>query len=174
MSRARNHAARTVESARVDAIIVFSHGSVLCGAERNLLALAQRMRDRGDAAIVEVGFLNYTEPSFAVAVDRCVAQGATRIVIAPYFLISGKFVVQDLPKVIEEARAKHGGVAFATAGVIGFHEEMADAILASAAGAREPGAWLDDMTDNSDWCRENPKCPLYGSRVCRAHTEVRA
>lgn len=158
----------------MDAIIVFSHGSVLCGAERNLLELARSMRVRGDAAIVEVGFLNYTEPSFATAVQRCVSQGATRIVIAPYFLIEGKFVVSDLPRVLAEAKTTWRDIEFVTAAVIGFHHELADAVLASAAGARDPGAWLGDVVDNREWCRENPKCPLYGSRVCRSHTEVHA
>lgn len=132
------------------------------------------MRERRDAEIVEVGFLNYTEPLFATAVERCVSQGATRIVIAPYFLIEGKFVVSDLPKVLAEAKATWRDLEFVTAGVIGFHPELADAVLASAAGARDPAAWLEDMVDNSEWCRENPKCPLYGSRVCRSHTEVTA
>jgi sirohydrochlorin ferrochelatase len=158
----------------VDAIIVFSHGSVLCGAEQNLLRIARQMRDRGDAAVVEVGFLNYTEPSFATAVARCAAAGASRITIAPYFLIEGKFVVQDLPKVLTDANNAYPAIEFVVAGVIGRHEALADAILDSAASAREPGAWLDEMTDNTDWCRENPKCPLYGSRVCRTHTAVQA
>lgn len=151
----------------VDAILLFSHGSVLCGAERNLLELAARMRAEGETAIVEVGFLNYTEPLFATAVERCVAQGATRIVVAPYFLIAGKFVVQDLPDVIAAARASHPEVTFDVAGVIGFHPALADAVLASAAGARPIGAWQDAVLTAAESCREHPKCPLHGSDVCR-------
>ncbi|MEA2489066.1 MAG: sirohydrochlorin cobaltochelatase [Acidobacteriota bacterium] len=150
-----------------DAILLFSHGSVLCGAERNLLALAARMRARGDAAIVEVGFLNYTEPLFATAVSRCVAQGATRIVIAPYFLVSGKFVVQELPAVIDAARAEHPGVTFVVGDVIGFHPALAEAILSSAASARPTAAWREELRIAGESCRENPKCPLHGSAVCK-------
>jgi sirohydrochlorin cobaltochelatase len=158
----------------LDAILIFSHGSVLCGAEQNLLALAQRMRERGDAAIVEVGFLNYTEPSFETAVQRCAGLGATRILIAPYFLIAGKFVVQDLPRHIETAKEAHPGIEFVTADAIGFHDAMADAILASALTARDPGAWLDAIVSNEEWCRENHKCPMYGSTRCKAGLQVRA
>jgi sirohydrochlorin ferrochelatase len=151
----------------VEAILLFSHGSVLCGAERNLLELAARMRERGDAPIVEVGFLNYTEPLFATAVTRCVAQGATRIAIAPYFLVSGKFVVDELPAVIEAARAEHPSVEFAIGEVIGFHPALADAILASAAAARPVAAWREELRVAGESCRENPKCPLHGSAVCK-------
>lgn len=153
----------------MQAILLFSHGSVLCGAEQNLLELAARMRSRGDAPIVEVGFLNYTEPTFAHAVDRCLEAGARRIVIAPYFLIAGKFVTEDLARTVETERAKHPSIDFAVAEVIGFHESLADAVLASAGEARPPRAWRDTMRHASAYCREHPKCPLYGTDVCRVH-----
>lgn len=152
----------------MEAILLFSHGSVLCGAERNLLEMAARMRARGDAGIVEVGFLNYTEPELLAAVDRCVEQGATRIVIAPYFLVSGKFVVHDLPAKIAEAKERHPSIDFVTADVIGFHPALADAILASAASARAPHEWRDEAKHAAERCRQHPKCPLYKSEVCRA------
>jgi sirohydrochlorin ferrochelatase len=152
------------------AILLFSHGSVLCGAEQNLLELAARMRSRGDAPIVEVGFLNYTGPTFAQAVARCLEAGARRIVVAPYFLIAGKFVQEDLARTIAEETAEHAGIEFAVADVIGFHESLADAVLASADEARPPRAWRDTMRHASAYCREHPKCPLYGTDVCRIHT----
>ncbi len=155
-------------------IILFSHGSVLCGAERNLLELATRMRERGDAPIVEVAFLNYTAPDLDTAVERCVVQGATRIVIAPYFLIAGKFVVDDLPAAIASVKSEYPQVTFATAGVIGFHPALAQAVLASAAVARPPAEWGSAIGDHRAWCREQPKCPLYGSAVCRVRVEVPA
>ena len=83
-----------------DALILFSHGSVLCGAGQNLFELARFMQARGDAPIVEVGFLNYSEPPFADAFRRCVERGATQITVVPYFLVAGKFVKDDLPKQI--------------------------------------------------------------------------
>jgi sirohydrochlorin cobaltochelatase len=156
----------------VDAIILFSHGSVLCGAERNLLALAGQMRAAGDAPIVEVGFLNYTEPSFASAVESCVAQGATRIIVAPYFLVAGKFVTRELPGEIEKVRADYPNTEFVIADVIGFHPALADAILASAAGARPPAEHTEALREAAAWCREDPTCPLFGSEVCRVKREV--
>ncbi|HXI12297.1 MAG TPA: CbiX/SirB N-terminal domain-containing protein [Thermoanaerobaculia bacterium] len=155
-------------------VILFSHGSVLCGAERNLLGLAGRMRERGEMPIVEVAFLNYTEPDFETAVGRCVEQGATKIVIAPYFLIAGKFVLADLPATINSVRPRYPHVTFSTVGVIGFHRALADAVIASASVARPPAAWEDAAVDNSAWCREQPKCPLFGSTLCRVRTEVPA
>lgn len=152
----------------MDAIVLFSHGSVLCGAERNLVEMAARLRERGAASIVEVGFLNYTEPTFLEAVDRCVTRGATRILVAPYFLISGKFVKQDLPGQIDQARARHPEIAFLVAGVIGDHPAMAEAVLAAAAHARPPHEWRAAAQEATRWCRQNPKCPLHQTEGCRA------
>lgn len=155
----------------MDAIILFSHGSVLCGAERNLLDLASRMRAE-DSSIVEVAFLNYTAPDFAEAVESCVRQGAGRIVVAPYFLIAGKFVKSDLPEAIAAAIERHPDLEFVVAEPIGFHLALADAILSSAAAAVPPAAHTDTLREASQWCRENPKCPLYGSDVCRVKAEA--
>ena len=88
-----------------DAIILFSHGSVLCGAGQNLLELARYMRERGNAPTVEPGYLNYSEPRFEETFRQCVAQGATRITIVPYFLVAGKFVKDDLPQQIAAMQA---------------------------------------------------------------------
>jgi sirohydrochlorin ferrochelatase len=156
----------------LDAIVLFSHGSVLCGSERNLFELAELMRRGGVAPIVEAGFLNYSEPPFVAAVQTCVDKGATRIVIAPYFLVAGKFVVKDLPEAIEQVRASQPDVEFATADVIGFHPALADAILASAAAARPPGEWHEALHQTSESCRENPSCPLYGTELCRVSAEA--
>src|SRR5207237_10459289 len=72
-----------------DGLILFSHGSVLCGAAETLREHAQRLADSGRWRRVEVGFLNYSEPRFAEAVRACARAAVRRIVVAPYFLIPG-------------------------------------------------------------------------------------
>ena len=153
------------------AILLFSHGSLLCGAGETLYALAERMRERGDAAIVEVGYLNYTEPAFEVAFERCVAAGATRIVIAPYFLIAGKFVKVDLPPRIAAMRRRHPALDVRVAEALRFHPLLADALLACAERAVPIAAWRHGLGTASRFCRADPRCPLYGSGRCAAPAE---
>ncbi len=151
-----------------DAIILFSHGSVLCGAGQNLAELAARMEARGDAAIVDVGYLNYTEPRFPETVRRCVERGAKRIAVVPYFLVAGKFVKEDLPSFVAAAREKYPDVEIRMADAICFHPTLADALLACADRAREPGAWRDTKAQAASYCRASARCPLYGSEDCPA------
>lgn len=150
------------------AIILFSHGSVLCGAGENLKALAKQMQERGDADIVEVGFLNYSQPPFEEAFARCVEKGATEIVIAPYFLVAGKFVKVDLPPKIEAMRAQFPHVRVLVAEAMRFHTHLADAILNCAARAQTPAQWRDILNTAPQFCRGSEECPLHGTEKCPA------
>ena len=153
----------------MDAIILFSHGSVLCGAAETLLSLARRMEARGDAQIVEVGFLNYSQPTFAQAFEKCVERGATRVLVAPYFLVAGYFVKVSLPPVIEPMRAKYPEVEVVVAEAMKTHELLAQAITSCAARAFEPSKWRDLWDNAPQFCRPHPQCPLFDTAKCPLH-----
>lgn len=150
----------------MDAVILFSHGSLLCGSGEALKLHAERLRERGVAPIVEIGYLNYTAPPFAETVEQCVARGASRVLVTPYFLVPGYFVKVDLPKAVDAARQAHHGVTFTIAEPIGFDERLADALIASAFKATQSEHWRDELKSASEHCLANPQCPLYGTPQC--------
>jgi sirohydrochlorin ferrochelatase len=151
------------------AILLFSHGSVLCGAGETLFALARRMESRGDAPIVEAGFLNYSEPTFEAAFEKCVTRGATHITIAPYFLIAGYFVKVSLPPKIAVMTECFPDVEVKVAEALKTHELLADAIVNCAERAQEPEKWRDILDTAPQFCRDNPQCPLNGTPKCPLH-----
>ena len=153
----------------MNAIILFSHGSVLCGAGETLFALAKRMEARGDAPIVEVGFLNYSDPTFADAFEKCVLRGATSITVAPYFLIAGYFVKVSLPPEIEPLIEKYPDIPVAVADAMKTHSLLADGIINCANRAFEPNKWRDSWENAPQFCRPHPKCPLYDTIKCPLH-----
>lgn len=150
----------------MDALILFSHGSLLCGAGEAADAHAARLRERGEYGFVAVGYLNYSEPLFADAVKAAAEAGATRVVVAPYFLISGYFITKSLPDVLEPVRMAHPNIEFVVAEALGYDERLADALLESALGARGPEAWREPLKRASLSCRPHPECPLYGTSAC--------
>jgi len=150
----------------MDALILFSHGSLLCGAGESLEAHAETLRKRGDFSPVAIGYLNYSEPTFADAVQICAEAGATRIVIAPYFLITGYFVTKSLPEKIAEAQTAHPGIEFVVAEAFNFHESLADALWESALSAKPSEAWREPLQAAASACRPSPDCPLYGTPAC--------
>jgi sirohydrochlorin cobaltochelatase len=150
----------------MNALILFSHGSLLCGAGEALDAHAARLRDRGDYDMVEVGYLNYSEPLFAETVRKVVAAGATRIIVVPYFLVSGYFVSKSLPETLEPVQAEHPDVTFVVAEALGYDESLADALLESALTAKTAEHWQEPLTRAARSCRPHPDCPLYGTAAC--------
>lgn len=152
----------------MQAILLFSHGSTLCGAGENLSRLAALMEARGDAAIVEVGYLNYSIPPFEDAFARCVERGATQITIAPYFLVAGYFVQVSLPPKIAAMQEQFPAIEVRVAQALTTHPALADAVLASAERAQKPEKWRDLLKIAPQFCRNNPQCPLFGSPKCPA------
>jgi sirohydrochlorin ferrochelatase len=150
----------------MDAVILFSHGSLLCGAGEALEAHARRLRESGDFAVVEPGYMNYSDPSFLEAVARCSAAGATRIIVAPYFLVPGYFVGHVMPDHLKAARAAFPDLTFVTGEAIGAHAALADAVIECATDTLGPGEWRADLAAAARSCRAHPDCPLHGTPSC--------
>lgn len=150
----------------MDALILFSHGSLLCGAGEALDAHAQRLRQLGQWDSVAVGYLNYSEPTFAECVAECAARGVTHITVLPFFLVPGYFVTHALPQQLECARAAHPELEFLVANALGYDTGLADALIASAQSPLGPDEWRDDLAAAARGCRARPDCPLYGTPNC--------
>jgi sirohydrochlorin cobaltochelatase len=119
------------------AVLLIGHGSLRPGSGASMIRLAARVREAGVAPIVEAGFLNYSRPRFAQALARCIAQGATEVVVQPYFLIPGKFVQVDLPRALKAFHAAHPAVALVLAAPFGDHHAMAELVLKRAAAVQQ-------------------------------------
>ncbi len=150
----------------MDALILFSHGSVLCGAGEALDAHAERLRQTGDWPLVGVGYMNYSEPTFAEAVAAVQAEGATRIVVLPFFLVPGYFVTQTLPKQLQAVQADYPALEFVVAEALGYDPGLADALIAGALNPLGPDQWRDDLQAAARGCRARPDCPLYATPSC--------
>jgi len=150
----------------MEALVLFSHGSLLCGAGEALDAHAARLRARGEFPLVEVGYMNYSEPTFAQAVAKCRAAGATHIRVLPFFLVPGYFVTTTLPKHIKQARLDFPDITFTVADALGTDERLADALLDSARAPLPLGEWRGDLASAARGCRARPDCPLYATPNC--------
>jgi sirohydrochlorin ferrochelatase len=137
---------------------------VLCGADRIVERHAANLRGPEWCA-VEVGFLNYSAPSFEVAVERCVDAGAKQIVVVPYFLVNGRFVTQDLPPRIASARTAFPQVEVTVADAILDAELMCEIVLQSAAAAVPLQAARVVNVREGD-CQLRADCPLYHTPAC--------
>jgi len=147
-------------------MVLLSHGSLLCGAGQTLAEHAERLRQTEKYAAIEVGYLNFSEPPFEDAIERCLLAGVRRIVVAPYFLVDGKYVTETIPQRLQEARARFPNVKFVLARSLSFDPLLADAVVEMAARARPPERWRDDMLAAPRYCLAREQCPLHSTIVC--------
>ena len=89
-----------------------------------MFQVADRLRERRIAPLVTAGFLNYSEPTLAECVAHCQAQGATDILVQPYFLISGTYVGEDLPRQVRSVIPQYPTLRFALAEALGAHPAL--------------------------------------------------
>ena len=73
--------------------------------------------------------MELAEPTIAQAFDRCVAQGATMVVVHPYFLAPGKHSTTDIPRMTADAAARHPGVRFHVTQPLGLDEKIAQLMI---------------------------------------------
>jgi sirohydrochlorin ferrochelatase len=119
-----------------EALLVMVHGSPRPIANNDMFAVVDVVRERGVYPIVEVGFMEINEPSIPEAIERCVAQGAERVLAVPYFLHTGNHVTDDLPTLLEQAQAQYPHVLFLMGDYLGHDPLLADVIAERTAALR--------------------------------------
>lgn len=119
-------------------LLLVAHGSRRADANQELLGLAATLaqRDSGYDA-VRGAFLELAEPSIPQGISDCVEAGATRVVVLPYFLTVGRHVAEDIPRIVDEARAAHPSVSIELAPYLGARPAMLDLLLDVARDSAE-------------------------------------
>jgi sirohydrochlorin ferrochelatase len=108
------------------AILMMAHGSRIAEANDAARQVAEMVRELSGFDIVEVSFRELHEPNIQQGIDTCVAKGAERILLMPYFLFMGAHVQHDLPEEIEEAQKRHPGLVMEMGGHLGAHPKLAE------------------------------------------------
>jgi sirohydrochlorin ferrochelatase len=111
------------------AILLVDHGSRRAEANALLEDVADQVRKRTPEAIVEAAHLEIAEPDIAEGIDTCVKNGATKIIVHPYFLGPGRHTTEDIPAQVQRAGEKHPNVQIRISEPLGGHAALIDAIL---------------------------------------------
>jgi sirohydrochlorin ferrochelatase len=109
-------------------ILLMGHGSRIAEANAALDQVAAMVKKQTGAEIVEVAFRELHQPDIQAGIDACVAQGAGRILLYPYFLFAGAHVLQDLPDEMEQAKKRHAGLEMVLGSPLGVHPKLAEVV----------------------------------------------
>src|SRR5579885_2290753 len=120
------------------ALLLIAHGSRQPGANDDLYHVAAELRRRGHAVVES--FLELAEPDVDGGAGRCVAQGAGRVVLVPYFLSAGVHVRRELAAARDRLARRYPHVEFRLAEPLGRHPLLPDVVAQRAAEACGDGA----------------------------------
>ncbi len=120
------------------AVLLIAHGSRRPEANADLDHLAAALRDRGRYALVATAYLELAHPDVAAGGAACVAGGARRVLLVPYFLAAGVHVREDLEAARQELARRFPDAEFRLAEPLGRHPLLVEVVAARAREA-EPG-----------------------------------
>ena len=127
-------------------IILVDHGSRLASANAMLDEVVALFRKVSGYRIVEPAHMEIAAPSIADAFAACVRQGATRVVVHPYFLSPGRHSTTDIPRLVAHAARQYQQIPFHVTQPLGLDEKIAQVIMDRIASC--------DRNNNScDYCR---------------------
>jgi len=111
------------------AILLVDHGSRRKLANEQLERMAELVAERVPDTIVHIAHMEIAEPDIAHGVDACVADGASEIVVHPFFLAPGNHSTNDIPRLVRETAARHPGLRVRVSEPLGPHPKLVDVIL---------------------------------------------
>jgi sirohydrochlorin ferrochelatase len=123
------------------AVLLMGHGSRIAEANDALRVIAGLVKQQSGCEIVEVAFREMHEPDIQRGIDACVAQGADRIVLYPYFLFAGAHVLEDLPAEMKAAIKRYPGLEMVLGEPLGVHPKLAEIVQERVAETLERAGW---------------------------------
>ncbi|KAK1438823.1 hypothetical protein QVD17_04634 [Tagetes erecta] len=143
---------------KTDGLIIVDHGSRRKQSNLMLNEFVAMFVDKTGYQIVEPAHMELAEPSIRDAFHSCVQQGASRVIVSPFFLFPGRHWHQDIPSLTAEAAKDHPGVSYMITAPLGLHPLLVDVLddrikhcLSHVAGD----------ADECEVCAGTGKCHLY-------------
>jgi sirohydrochlorin cobaltochelatase len=110
------------------AILLIGHGSLKQASGASMIRLAALLRKHGVVPVATAAFLNFSKPTFADGLERCIKKGATEIYVQPYFLIDGYYVTTTLKTLVEEAQRDYPDIAITMGEPFGSHRVLVEIV----------------------------------------------
>ena len=116
------------------ALLLVAHGSRRQQSNDEVVKIAETLKAHcsGEYHIIHSCFLELAETLIPDGIRKCVDDGASSIVVLPYFLNSGRHVIEDVPGIVHEEKEKYPEVEFRISKHLGASELMLDLLISTA------------------------------------------
>ena len=120
------------------ALLLVAHGSRRKQSNDEVVLLADKLRKKCFAQynIVHAAFLELAEVLIPDGIRKCIDEGASSVVVLPYFLNSGRHVVDDIPNIVKDTMKYHPDVDIRIASHLGASDLMLELLIATANSTR--------------------------------------
>jgi sirohydrochlorin ferrochelatase len=110
-------------------LILVDHGSRRAEANRMLEEVVELFRTLSSTRVVEPAHMELAEPTLEQAFAKCIEQGATEIVVHPYFLSPGRHSRRDIPRMVAEAADKFPEVSYRVTEHLGVDAKLCEVVM---------------------------------------------
>jgi len=116
------------------ALLLVAHGSRRKQSNDEVVLLAEKLKRQCSQqySIVNAAFLELADVLIPDGIKQCATEGATSIVVLPYFLNSGRHVIEDVPGIVEDCIGQYPDIKISLAPHLGASDLMMDLIISSA------------------------------------------
>ena len=120
------------------ALLLVAHGSRRKQSNDEVILLAEKLKKNCSQqySIVNAAFLEVAEVLIPDGIKQCVTEGATSIIVLPYFLNSGRHVIEDIPNIINDCIGQYPDTNISLAPHLGASSLMMDLLISSADTAK--------------------------------------
>jgi sirohydrochlorin cobaltochelatase len=117
------------------ALLLFAHGARAASWALPFQRLRELTAQQRPELTVSLAFLELMTPSLPDEAAALIARGVREIVIVPIFLGQGGHLLRDLPRLVDELRAAHPGIAVSTVPAVGEDPAVLAAMAAYCSAA---------------------------------------
>ncbi len=110
------------------AVVLVGHGSKIAGSSDAINCVIETLKKKEPATLFFTAFLELQKPSIPEGIELCINQGAEEVIVIPYFVQSGRHVVQDIPKIVSDSKEKHPDARICLAKYLGFDERIVSVV----------------------------------------------
>ncbi|MGE5096639.1 MAG: sirohydrochlorin chelatase [Betaproteobacteria bacterium] len=109
-------------------IVLFAHGARDREWAQPFEAIRERVRAKRPEYRIELAYLEFMSPALDEAIESVIAEGAMCVTVFPLFMAEGGHVRRDIPKILDDLRARHPRIPIVLESAIGEVPEILEAI----------------------------------------------
>ncbi len=113
------------------ALLIVDHGSRRVEAHSHLEWIAREVQGRVEYLQVYIAHMELAEPSIPQAIASCVADGATELIVHPLFLLPGRHLSEQIPRLVESAVSRYPQLSYEITPHVGSAPGLAELVLAT-------------------------------------------